>query len=222
MKRLLATLLTMPIVLGHAADDAVPIEQEPRHRLVFENRHIRHFDVQLEPGYVALYHWHRNDGVFVNIRPSETTAQDLGAQANTRAWRAIGETYFIEYSAKPKAHRVSNTGERVYHVTDTEILQACGAAGPDFETGRNQTLIIDNARVFVARIMLHPGDSTELDGPCGMLVSVYASDLQLESSGGIERLSLPRAGFHWREAQQPLRFTNTGNTVFHGVDIRIK
>jgi hypothetical protein len=63
----------------------VPIEEEPRQVLKFQNAHVRFFDVQLPPGYEALWHRHLYDGVFVNIEPSETTAQDLGAGPARRA-----------------------------------------------------------------------------------------------------------------------------------------
>lgn len=219
----LALVLSLTLAgIAQAAEDAVPIEQEPRHRLAFENRHVRHFDVELEPGYVALYHWHRNDGVFVNITPSDTIAQDLNGEPKQRGWRAMGETYFIGYAEKPKAHRVTNSGNRSYRVTDTEILQSCGAAPSGFSPAGNQTIIVDNQRVFVTRIILHPGESTELGGPCGMLVSIYDSDVRLEGPGGNKDLSLSRADFHWREANQTYKLRNTGKIVFHGVDIRIK
>ena len=39
------------VPIARAAAEPVPIEQEPRHRLKFENAHVRFFDVQLEPGY---------------------------------------------------------------------------------------------------------------------------------------------------------------------------
>jgi hypothetical protein len=71
--------------------EPVPIEQEPRHRLVFENRHVRFFDVRLEPGYQALYHSHVHDGVFVNIEPADTIAQAWGGEPVKRqARRAPG------------------------------------------------------------------------------------------------------------------------------------
>ena len=108
MPRLLAlALCLMPLVAG-APDEPVPIEQEPRHRLKFENEHVRYFDAELEPGYESRYHWHRSDGVFVNISSSPTIAQDLDKEPVPRGERAIGETYFIDYGAKPKAHRRSH------------------------------------------------------------------------------------------------------------------
>jgi len=212
---LLALLCALPAMSG--AEEPVPIEQEPRHALIFENAHVRFFDVDLPPGYEGRYHWHTNDGVFVNISPAETIAQDWGKEASRRGWRAIGETYFIGYAEKPKAHRVSNGDSQVYRVTDTEILRGCGPA-PSRGEGPNQTFIVENDRVFVARIVLHPGESTELYGPCGMLVSVSGGSVTI----GAESLELARAGHNWRQSQETFRLTNTGRTVFHAVDVRLK
>jgi hypothetical protein len=209
----------IPIV--RAADEPVPIEQEPRHRLKFENAHVRFFDVQLEPGYQSLYHWHHNDGVFVNIASSPTIAQDWGAEPATRGERAIGEAYFIGYTAKPKAHRVANPGPGMYRVTDTEIMSTCGPVDAARE-GPNQTLVVDNERVFVTRVILHPGESTELYAPCGMLVSVSGGDVVFDTPDGSEKVTMDRAAFKWRKLQRTVKLTNVGANAFHGVDIRIK
>ena len=221
MPRLLALALSLMALVANASDEPIPIEQEPRHRLLFENEHVRFFDVELEPGYESRYHWHRSDGVFVNISSSPTIAQDLGKEPVRRGERAIGETYFIDYGARPKAHRVSNPGSTPYHVIDTEILGGCGTSDPVAE-GPNQTLLIDNARVFVTRIILHPGESTELYAPCGMLVSVSGGNMALESPAGRERIDMLPAGFKWRQQAQTTKLVNTGKFVFHGVDIRLK
>jgi hypothetical protein len=206
---------------NEATTEPIPIEQEPRHRLMFANEHVRFFDVELEPGYESFYHWHRADGVFVNIAAAPTVAQDLGKQPVHRGERAIGETYFIDYGTKPKAHRVTNAGHTPYHVIDTEILSGCGAADPSGQ-GPNQSVLIDNARVFVMRIIVPPGESTELYAPCGMLVAVSAGSLRVETPGGTRRLDLRPAGFEWRQQAQSVKLVNTGASVFHGVDIRLK
>jgi len=209
-------------LLGVAvAEEAIPIEQEPRHHMKFANEHVRFFDVELEPGYESRYHWHRSDGVFVNISSSPTIAQDLGKEPVRRGERAIGETYFIDYGAHPKAHRVTNPGSAPYHVIDTEILRGCDATPPRSE-GPNQTLLIENPRVFVTRLILHPGESTELYAPCGMLVAVSAGTVNLQSTAGVESVNLQPAGFRWRQQNDTVKLTNTGNFVFHGVDIRLK
>ena len=221
MPRLLAFVLSLMPLVANAANEPVAIEQEPRHRLIFKNEHVRFFDVELEPGYESRYHWHRSDGVFVNISSSPTIAQDLGKEPVQRGERAIGETYYIDYGSKPKAHRVSNPGSTPYRVIDTEILSGCGLADAVAE-GPNQILLIDNPRVFVTRIILHPGESTELYAPCGMLVSVSGGSIGLESPSGSESIDLQPAGFKWRQQGQAMKLVNTGKFVFHGVDIRLK
>ena len=138
LPRLLALALSLMPLVANASDEPIPIEQEPRHRLLFENEHVRFFDVELEPGYESRYHWHRSDGV------------------------------------------------------------------------------------FVTRIILHPGESTELYAPCGMLVSVSGGSVTLESPAGRERIDLLPAGFKWRQQAQTTKLVNTGKFVFHGVDIRLK
>ncbi|HKB84064.1 MAG TPA: hypothetical protein VKD04_12800 [Burkholderiales bacterium] len=213
----LCALLLWLAPLAGAADEPIPIEQEPRHRLRFENAHVRFFDVELEPGYESRYHWHRSDGVFVNIASAPTIAQDLGKEPVPRGERAIGETYFIDYGARPKSHRVSNPGTTPYRVIDTEILGGCSASAP-FAEAPNQTLLIDNARVFVTRIILHPGESTELYAPCGMLVAVSGGSVTLDA----ESVDMRPAGYQWRHQAQTVKLVNTGKFVFHGVDIRLK
>ena len=214
-------LVAASLPTARAADEPVPIEQEPRHQLKFENAHVRFFDVQLEPGYESLSHWHHNDGVFVNIASSPTIAQDWGAEPIARGGRAIGEVYFINYAAKPKAHRVTNPGPGMYRVTDTEIMSSCGRMDSARE-GPNQTLLVDNERVFVTRVLLHPGESTELYASCGMLVSVSGGNVAFDTLGDTEKIAMDRAAFKWRKSQQTVKLTNTGSNVFHGVDIRIK
>src|SRR5690349_13840312 len=109
------------LTAGVRAQSIVPIDEEPQHRLKFQNQHVRLFDVLLPPGYNSLWHYHVYDGVFVNIEASPTREQVLGADAADRAPRIIGETYFLNYAKKPKVHRVTNTGDTGYRVTDTEI-----------------------------------------------------------------------------------------------------
>jgi len=222
LRRVVFAAVLWQALLGVAvAEEAIPIEQEPRHHMKFANEHVRFFDVELEPGYESRYHWHRSDGVFVNISSSPTIAQDLGKEPVRRGERAIGETYFIDYGAHPKAHRVTNPGSAPYHVVDTEILHGCGAT-PPLSEGPNQTLLIENPRVFVTRLILHPGESTELYAPCGVLVAVSAGTVNLQSTAGVESVTLQPAGFRWRQQNDTVKLTNTGNLVFHGVDIRLK
>lgn len=212
----------LPVMAADAGPAAapVPIHLEPGHRLVFSNAHVRFFDVRLPPGYRSLTHVHQYDGVFVNIAPAETEAEDWGAAPVRRPPRIPGETYFIGYGDAPKAHRVSNVGDTEYRVTDTEILSGCGphAVGPEL----SGDLVVENPRVRVARLMLAPGESATLHGPCGMLVSVSGGTVLLDQPGALSRLALEPGGFSWRQSHQPVRLINAGHEPFHGIDILVK
>lgn len=199
----------------------VPIEEEPRHVLKFQNAHVRFFDVELHPGYQAKWHTHLHDGVFVNIAASATSAQDLGAETQPRPPREPGDTYFINYTKKPKAHRVANIGDTPYRVTDTEILRGCGGSSAAADAS-GQPPIVENERVRVTRIQLEPGARVVLRPSCGMLVAVTAGQLAFESAGPTERVDMGPAGFKWRDAALPIAVVNVGATPFHGVDILVK
>lgn len=219
--RLLLGAMLAVTAASALAQDPVPIEQEPRHRLAFENTRIRFFDVQLPPGYRSVVHLHHHDGVFVNISPSETEAEDWGKPPVRRAPRAPGESYFIGYAKAPKAHRVSNVGKTEYRVTDTEILQGCGGRALD-ETARAGPVLVDNERVRVTQIELAPGASTTLHGPCGMLVLVTGGTARFDGPGGVETVAFTPAGFKWRDGTLPVGMKNVGNERLHAVDILVK
>jgi hypothetical protein len=204
-----------------AADQIVPIEQEPQHRLKFQNRRVRLFDVLLSPGYVGIYHTHIYDGVFVNIETAATRAQDLGADPQDRPPRNVGDVYFIDYGTKPKVHRVANIGGSTYRVTDTEVLHNCGGFAPVKDSG-GQSLILENDRVRVTRLKIDPGETIALHPPCGMLVAVTAGKLKFLAPGGEELVTLNPAGFKWRDSAAPVEFVNVGDASFHAVDIVVK
>lgn len=215
------TLTAALLVATNArAEDPVPIEEEPLHKLRFHNGHVRFFDVRLPPGYRSVVHVHHHDGVFVNIAPSETEAEDWGRPPVRRPGRTPGETYYIGYAARPKAHRVSNVGHSLYHVTDTEILRGCGGPAAAPEPGRE--VIVENAVMRATRLEIAPGDTAILGGPCGMLVSVKHGLVRLDAPGGPATLTLQPAGFHWRDGQGPITLTNVGHDPWLGIDILVK
>jgi len=220
--RLFIALASLVLARSACAQEAVvPIEAEPKHVLKFQNAHVRFFDVQLPPGYQSLWHTHLHDGVFVNIESSETVAQDLGAEPVPRGPRAVGETYFINYTSKPKAHRVANTGATTYRVTDTEIHSGCGgfARVKDHD---GQSLVVENDRVRVSRIVMAPVARLALHPACGLLVAVTAGQLAFDMGGPVERLAARPADFKWRDSFRPVVLSNEGEAPFEAVDIVVK
>lgn len=56
---------------GQIDPDAVPVEKEPQHHLVFANDSVRVIDARLPPGYKSLSHTHSQDNVAITISPNE-------------------------------------------------------------------------------------------------------------------------------------------------------
>jgi hypothetical protein len=103
------------------ADDPVPVEQEPHHRVVFENQYVRVLDVVVGPGETTLFHRHSIDNVPIILTDADNKTQFAGkdwAPTPAKA-KSVG---FIPGDAKPYVHRISNQGKTAYHVIDVEIL----------------------------------------------------------------------------------------------------
>jgi hypothetical protein len=103
------------------ANDPVPVEQEPHHRVVFENQYVRVLDVVVGPGETTLFHRHSIDNVPIILTDADNKTQfaDKDWAPTPAKAKSVG---FIPGEAKPYVHRISNQGKTAYHVIDVEIL----------------------------------------------------------------------------------------------------
>ncbi len=103
------------------ADDPVPVEQEPHHRVIFENQYVRVLDVVVKPGETTLFHKHSLDNIPVILTGADNRTQFAGKDwAPTPAKsESVG---FIPGAAKPYVHRINNQGSTTFHVIDIQIL----------------------------------------------------------------------------------------------------
>ena len=84
--RFLITVLTYPLFIAHTvcAQEVVPVHEEPRHHLVYDNDILQVLDVQIPEGDTTLYHTHDSPIFTVGIFASSTDDQELGGQMNIR------------------------------------------------------------------------------------------------------------------------------------------
>jgi quercetin dioxygenase-like cupin family protein len=103
------------------SDDPVAVEQEPHHRVVFENQYVRVLDVVVKPGEITLFHKHSLDNIPVILTDADNKTQFAGKDWEPTPAKAesVG---FIPGAAKPYVHRISNQGSTVFHVIDVEVL----------------------------------------------------------------------------------------------------
>lgn len=103
------------------ADEPVAVEQEPHHRVIFENQYVRVLDVVVKPGETTLFHKHSIDNVPIILTDADNRTQFAGKdwQPTPAKAKSVG---FIPGAEKPYVHRINNQGSTVFHVIDVEIL----------------------------------------------------------------------------------------------------
>ena len=144
----MAVVLMAATVTVWAQEAAIPVDQEPHHKVVFKNDFVRVIDATFPPGYVTLNHSHDVDNVAVTI----STGRD-GAESAARVGRA-------GFSKGGYAHRVTNSGPGVMRFIAVEILKTDRPASPAAQLP-NHVLETENDRVRVYRVKLAAGESLE-------------------------------------------------------------
>src|SRR6185312_16162074 len=115
--------LLLLLLAGNNISAQVPVREEPHHKVVLENDHVRLLDVHIKPGDTTLYHIHAAPSVMVQITKSIIGIQVMGQTVAPPAHVLPGETKFAAYDKNPVAHRVYNAGKNVFHVMDIELVK---------------------------------------------------------------------------------------------------
>ena len=202
-----------------SAQSAVAIEQEPAHRLVLQNPHVRVFDVWLPPGKESLWHVHRHDGISVRLADATIADQPEDGPAETfRLRRGV-----VAYGATPTArtHRVRNVGETTFHNIYIELLT-------DHDVGKNRAPAsarraeFENDRVRALRRLLAPGESTGMHThtSSGVAVLVTAGRLEISSPERAARTSDVNAGaVQWIDSGTTHSLKNLGDAPVEILDV---
>jgi len=127
MKKPLWVVLVSLGLAGLAAAQ-VPLTEEPRHRVVFENAQIRVLDVNVPPGDTTLDHLHEHDLVTVSMSGgADTRIQSPGQPwSQPRPRRPLGDAGIVDYSGAPQSHRLENIGSSPYQLFAVENLRTGG------------------------------------------------------------------------------------------------
>lgn len=207
-----------------SAQAAVPIEQEPAHRLVLQNDAIRVFEVRLPPGAASLWHVHWHDGTSVRLADATIEDEPKDGQAETFRLRRGA----VAYGAMPTAltHRVRNVGETEFHNVYIELLTDHDA-GEDRKAAAasDRRVELENDRVRAFRRILAPGESTAMHTHASNSVAVLvtAGRLEISHPEGAARTSDVAAGaVQWIDSGTTHALKNVGDAPIEIVDIELK
>jgi hypothetical protein len=175
------------IVLVHGQ---VPVEQEPRHHLAFENEFLKILEPQIPAGDTTLEHLHTHDDATVCIHGSQVRAKPPGGEwSNPGAVCAPGAAGLTEYTGKARAHTVQNVGSGEYHLTLVENLHSGEWTNYEPVTAAGLKVVREN-RAFRVYDVQTSGDGVQPHShkvPVVVVVAVsgnvFAGDQRLDRPG---------------------------------------
>jgi len=178
---------------GQAAPEPIPVDQEPRHRIVFRSPAFRVLEVHVPPRDTTLEHRHDFDLLTVNIENGPTRTRDRGADWGTVRPRTVGGANVSEYTGKSMAHVVQSVGDRAYRLTGVENLRSGGWTTMPPVDGRYLT-VVNETRAFRAYdLRLPPGGESAHRHAVPVVVTLV--DGGVEADGSRPALTTPGA---WR------------------------
>ena len=223
MKLIACAFLSLVSLFPSIAQSPVAVAEEPRHHLKFENEFVRVFDVVVPPGDATLFHVHAKDYAFVSIGDANLKAEILGSQPVDLILKD-GE---VRFTKGPVTHRVTNISSAPFRNITIEILASPGekSAATQSQAMANRTLVLENDRIRVERVVLEPGQSTGMHehARSGLAVNVSAGKIVFESPGQkAQTVEFKPGEFRWHTGAITHKLTNTGKTRFEAVDLEWK
>lgn len=100
-----------------AAPEVVPVDQEPAHKLVFENEYVRVFSVEVAPHSETKYHRHERDYVGVILGDADVESVRLGEAAVSLKLKD-GEARFTKGGF---AHKAVNKSDKPFRNVTVEL-----------------------------------------------------------------------------------------------------
>ncbi len=218
--KLLTLILSLVWLASPALQSTVPVEKEPRHHLKFENPRTRVFDVVVTPGDETLFHTHSNDYVFVMIGDATLKAEVIGSPQVDMLMKN-GD---VRYTKATITHRVKNVGNADFRNITIEVLGSPAGASAQLPAIPGHTLVLENDRVRVERVILEPGQSTGVHthSLAGLGVSVSGGKIEIETGGQKQTSELKPGEFRWRDGAVTHSLKNVGTRRFEAVDIEWK
>jgi quercetin dioxygenase-like cupin family protein len=222
MRLIAAAALSFFGLLSTNAQSPVPVTNEPRHHLKFENEYVRVFDVFVPAADATLFHTHSKDYVYVTIGDAYLKAEVMGSSPVDLILKN-GETRFTK---GPVTHRVINPHTLRFRNITVEILRSPGPHGtPTPDTSPGHSTVLENDRVRVERLILEPGQSTNVHTHNLSALSVFltSATVLMESPGQKpQEIEYKPGDFRWRDAPVTHSIKNIGSTRFEAVGIDLK
>lgn len=202
-------LLFVLFLLAKITPAQVPVREEPRHHVAFQNQYLRLLDVWLPPGDTTFFHVHEIPSLFVVLSKTLTASQIKDQEwVNGTFTSNPGYAWYNNFKNGPLIHRVANIDTIPFHVMDIEILS-------NYNKGNLDTLSFDTLfaceKAFAYHIVF-PGkeDQRQISdrGPMVAIVVSGSMDIHLPDN---KTRTVPAGKYIWIEPETKVWFQNSGN-----------
>jgi mannose-6-phosphate isomerase-like protein (cupin superfamily) len=215
-------LLAPVLLLVAGFQSAVPVGEEPRHHVKFQNEYVRVIDASVPVGDATLFHTHLLDNIPVVISGGKLRTEPKGGVTRDSSVVTGG----ISFAAGSYTHRITNIGDTPLRFIDAEILSSPGSPAnvTSLERIPGHTLEMENQRVRIYRILLDPGQSTgkHTHQLSGLSVAVSGGKVAIEQGGETEIAEFKPGDFRWHSGSRIHSLRNVGKTRFEAFDIEWK
>ncbi len=209
-------------LFAQAQQAAVPVEQEPYHRTVFQNQNVRIYDVILPPGDQTLFHVHSFDSFAIVVGGGKLKGERPG--------RPPGEFPMLTGSVAfntPFTHRIQNVGTTPIRMIGCEVLSSSSSPGVPalLKTVPGHQLVLENDRVTIYRVSIDPDQSTGIRSRTlpWLRVSITQTTISVEAPGkSPETIETKPGDYRWHDAATTDSIKNIGSTKYEAIEIEWK
>lgn len=219
-------VLWSPQPIAQSQQMAVPVEQEPRHWVVFENNYVRIYDALIPPGDISLFHTHSFDNVATTVSGGRMR-NEIPGQAPTEQGPTTGNVSFAYGTRIPYTHRIENIGNTPLRFVVAELHSPSASPGTaaslDGLPGHRK--VLENDRVKVYRVSIDPKQSTGVRSRTlpWLRISITQSMISIHEPGKTPKTIQTRPGdYRWHEAGTADSIENVGPTPYEATEIEWK
>jgi quercetin dioxygenase-like cupin family protein len=223
---IIACLLVSQQLFAQSQETAVPVEQEPRHRTVFQNKYVRIYDCLVPPGDITLFHTHSFDNVAVTVSGGKLR-NEIPGEAPTERVPPTGNIAFAKGTNAPYTHRIINIGETPLRFVVPEIQASAPSPGTPaaLDAVPGHKLVLENDRVKVYRVSIDPKQVTGIRSRTlpWVRISISQSTISIHEPGKTPEILETKPGdYRWHEGGTTDSLENIGSTRYEAAEIEWK
>jgi len=208
---------------AQAQQTVVPVDQEPRHRTVFQNQNVRIYDVLIPPGDQSLFHKHSFDTFAIVLSGEKLKGERLGKAPNESPML----TGSVGFNEAPYTHRIENVGTTPIRMIGVEVLSASSSPGVPavLNSVPGHSLVLENNRATIYRVSIDPDQSTGIRSRTlpWLRVSITQGTISVQRPGkDPETIETKVGDYRWDEGATTDSIKNIGSTKYEAIEIEWK